>query len=406
MIRPIDRLAPPAWLTAPASVAIFDALAAAGGTARFVGGAVRNLLRGAPVSDLDMAVDLPPEAVLKALRKAGLKAIATGLAHGTVTALTGERRYEITSLRQDVATDGRHAVVAYGQDWAVDAARRDFTMNALYLDRDGALFDPVGGRADAEAGRVRFIGAPATRLAEDILRLLRFYRLHAAFGAGPPDPAGRAACRAAAGDLPRLSGERVADEMIKLLAAPAAAAALAAMAEDEIWPHLGLGPVDPVRAGRVIGADPAPTPDNLRRLAALCRAPATAAARLRLSKGAARRLSAASEPLPCVHDARHRRAALYRLGRETFCDRVALAHGAGELDPAHFEAAWRLAASWTPPRLPLDGKDLRALGIAEGAAIGQVLRAVEAWWLAGDFQGDHAACLAEAKRYWATARGG
>ncbi|MEC8181260.1 MAG: CCA tRNA nucleotidyltransferase, partial [Pseudomonadota bacterium] len=252
MIRPIDRLAPPAWLTAPASVAIFDALAAAGGTARFVGGAVRNLLRGAPVSDLDMAVDLPPEAVLKALRKAGLKAIATGLAHGTVTALTGERRYEITSLRQDVATDGRHAVVAYGQDWAVDAARRDFTMNALYLDRDGALFDPVGGRADAEAGRVRFIGAPATRLAEDILRLLRFYRLHAAFGAGPPDPAGRAACRAAAGDLPRLSGERVADEMIKLLAAPAAATALAAMAEDEIWPHLGLGPVDPARAGRVI----------------------------------------------------------------------------------------------------------------------------------------------------------
>ena len=186
MIRPIDRLAPPAWLKAPASVAIFDALAAAGGTARFVGGAVRNLLRGAPVSDLDMAVDLPPEAVLKGLRKAGLKAIATGLAHGTVTALTGKRRYEITSLRQDVATDGRHAVVAHGQDWAVDAARRDFTMNALYLDRDGALFDPVGGRADAEAGRVRFIGAPATRLAEDILRLLRFYRLHAAFGAGPP----------------------------------------------------------------------------------------------------------------------------------------------------------------------------------------------------------------------------
>ena len=127
---------------------------------------------------------------------------------------------------------------------------------------------------------------------------------------------------------------------------------------------------------------------------------------MRLSKGAAKRLSAASEPLPSVHDARHRRAALYRLGRETFCDRVALAHGAGELDPAHFEAAWRLAASWTPPRLPLDGKDLRALGIAEGAAIGQVLRAVEAWWLAGDFQGDHAACLAEAKRYWATARGG
>ena len=173
-----------------------------------------------------------------------------------------------------------------------------------------------------------------------------------------------------------------------------------------MWPHLGLGPVDPARAGRVIHADPAPTPDSLRRLAALCRAPATAAKRLRLSKAATKRLRAAGEPLPPVDAARQRRAALYRLGRETFCDRLALAHGAGDLDNSLFEAAWRHAGTWTPPRLPLDGNDLRAVGVDEGAAIGAVLRAVEAWWLAGDFHGDHAACLAEAKRHWATARGG
>ena len=221
------------WLEAAATRAVIAALEAAGGPgcARFVGGCVRNALIGQPVEDVDIATTLRPEETERAIRAAGLKAVPTGLAHGTVTAISGREPFEITTLRRDVSTDGRNATVAFTDDWAEDAGRRDFRLNALYADAGGQVFDPTGeGVADALAGRVVFVGDPATRIREDYLRILRFFRFFAWYGAGEPDPAGLAACAALAPGMSRLSAERVSKELTRLLAAPDPRAAVTAMA--------------------------------------------------------------------------------------------------------------------------------------------------------------------------------
>src|SRR6185437_3989474 len=228
----VERIARPAWVDDAGTRAVLAALGAEGGTARFVGGCVRDTLLGRPIGDIDIATPLTPDRVLARLKAAGIKAVPTGLVHGTVTAVTPQRHLEITTLRRDVETDGRHARIAFTADWAADAARRDFTMNALYLDADGNLFDPMGGLADLRAGRVRFVGDAATRIREDVLRLLRFYRFHAQLGRGTADPTARAACHALAALLPSLSGERIAAETLKLLAAADPIPTLALMAED------------------------------------------------------------------------------------------------------------------------------------------------------------------------------
>ncbi|MBV9554475.1 MAG: CCA tRNA nucleotidyltransferase, partial [Alphaproteobacteria bacterium] len=229
----MNELHPP-WLDERPVRRLLTALAAAGIDARFVGGCVRDALLGIAGGDIDVATPARPEAVLAALAAAHIRAVPTGLPHGTVTAVIAPRHFEITTLRRDVETDGRHARVAFDAGWAEDAARRDFTINALYLAPDGALFDPVGGRVDLAARRVRFVGDPASRIAEDVLRILRYYRFEARFGAGAGDAAARAACRVAAKTLPALSAERVWRELSGLLSLPEPLRALRLMHEDGV----------------------------------------------------------------------------------------------------------------------------------------------------------------------------
>src|SRR5690349_12187650 len=234
------RIAPP-WMCEEATRLLLRALQAAGIEARFVGGCVRDALLGHPSADIDLATPARPEDIIAALENAGSKAVPTGIAHGTVTAVVNApgaaaRHFEITTLRRDVETYGRHAKVAFDADWAEDAARRDFTINAIYLDPDGTLHDPVGGLADLAAHRVRFVGEAAKRIAEDVLRVLRYYRFEARFGGGPGDTAARAACRAAVPLLPKLSAERVARELMRLLAVPNPVPTLRMMADDGVLP--------------------------------------------------------------------------------------------------------------------------------------------------------------------------
>lgn len=267
----MTRLPPQPWMTAAPTRAVLAALRAAGIEARFVGGCVRDALIGRPVEDIDIAVDAAPHAVTAALEAAGLKAVATGIDHGTVTAVAQGSPYDVTSLRRDVATDGRHATVAFTDDWRADAARRDFTMNALFLSPDGTVTDFFGGEADLRAGRVRFVGDAARRIAEDRLRLLRFFRFLAHYGREPPDEATLDACAAAAPDLPRLSVERIAKEVKRLLAAPDPAPALGLMAERAILVHALPEARDIETLARLAALEHARgEADPIRRLGALC----------------------------------------------------------------------------------------------------------------------------------------
>src|SRR3984893_6144276 len=259
-------IAPQPWMTEPATLAVLGALAAGGAEARVVGGSVRDALLGRPLGDIAITTPAVPERVSELLEKRGIKVVPTGLAHGTVTAIAGTppRHFEITTLRRDVETDGRHARVAFDADWAADAARRDFTITAIFLAPDGTIHDPAGGLADLEARRVRFVGDPATRIAEDVLRILRYYRFEARFGTGTGDPAARAACRAAAHLLPTLSGERVSQELVKLLETQTPIAALRMMQEDGVLAVVLPEARHIERLRQMIAIEP--EPDQLRRL--------------------------------------------------------------------------------------------------------------------------------------------
>ncbi len=385
----------PAWMDEPPVQALLAALARGGIAARFVGGCVRDTVLGRPVKEIDIAVDKPPETVMRALEAADLRVVPTGLKHGTVTAIVKGRPFELTTLRRDVETDGRRAVVAFTDDWLEDAKRRDFTFNAMYADPDGTIWDPFDGRADLLAGRVRFIGDPDQRIAEDHLRILRFFRFYAWFGKPPLDSAGFDACRRNAGSLSSLSAERIAKELLRLLAAPAPADALEAMAEAGALDHWLPEYAGTARLKALIARED--TPDPLRRLAAIVSPPATAVAkRLKLSTQQSLRLQLMLEPA-VPGDLENRRAALYRLGTSLFIDRVLLE------GPDDWRAALALARTWTPPELPISGADALALGLKPGPQVGALLDAVERWWIAGDFSADRAACLAELKRLAHTA---
>ena len=397
----MTRIAPQPWMEEPATRALLDALAQAAIAVRFVGGCVRDALLDRPIADIDLATPARPEAVVAALAKAGIKTVPTGIAHGTVTAVAPPRHYEITTLRRDVETDGRRARVAFDADWAEDAARRDFTINAIYLDPDGTLYDPVGGRADLAAGRVRFVGEAATRIAEDVLRVLRYYRFEARFGRGPDyggDPAARAACRAATQLLANLSAERVAQELMRLLAVPNPVPALRMMADDEVLAAILPEANRFDRLAKQIAIEP--EPDPLRRLAALVAVDAGGATgiaeRLRLSNAARDRLAGLAPPwaLDPAGDAGAQRQGLYRLGAERYRDLALLIAAEGGMDKARLGELLALAADWKSPAFPLAGGDVTALGIAPGARIGQLLAEVRQWWEAGDFAADRAACLA------------
>ena len=351
--------------------------------ARLVGGCVRDALLGLPGADIDLATSEPPDRVADALTAAGLRAIPTGMAHGTITAIIDGRPFEITTLRRDVVTDGRHAEVVWTDDWREDAARRDFTINALSLAPDGTLHDYFGGEADLRAGRVRFVGDATDRVAEDYLRILRFFRFQARYGAGPPDPAALAAIRLGVHGIARLSAERIWSELKRILLAPAPEAALDLMA------HTGV-----LAAAIPEGADPArlaglPADPVLRVAAMLTGDRAAFAARLKLSAAEADRLVALAGPPPAGDDDDLRRQ-LAETAPDILIGRSLLAR-----QP---EAMRDRLRAIPRPVFPLEGRDVVALGVAPGPAVGTLLRQTRAWWLAGGCVADPAACRAELAR--------
>lgn len=413
-MQPVRRLETlPAWVSDPAVAAIMAAAMAGGGRVRFVGGCVRNSLMGLPVADIDAATDVPAGEVMRRIETAGIRAVPTGLDHGTVTAVKDHVKVEITTLRVDVETDGRRARIAYTDDWVEDAKRRDLTMNALFLDPDGTLYDPVGGLADIEAGRVRFVGVAEQRIQEDVLRLLRFFRFHAHYGRMAPDEAGLAACTRFAPLLSSLAGERVRDELLKLLAARDPAPTFYLMRQAGVLSH-ALPEATHLRrlaAMTLLTGDmEEAAPDPLRRLASIlpdAKAAKNVAARLRLSNADRDRLAAMLKPAADIDPAAEtadRRRLLYAIGAETYRD-LALLDWARRLAdqpgavPAWVEAGYRVqlaaADGWVRPKLPVNGEDAMALGISTGPAVGRLLKQVEVWWMNADFRPDRAACLAK-----------
>jgi poly(A) polymerase len=365
-------------------------------SARIVGGAVRDMLARRPVQDIDIATPLSPEEVTRSLKRAGLRALPTGISHGTVTALSGQSAFEVTTLRRDVETDGRHAVVAFTEDWREDAARRDFTINAMSMERDGTLHDYFGGATDLAAGRLRFVGEPAARIAEDYLRVLRFFRFQGRYGRTPPDAETRAALAAAASRLGALSAERVWSETAKILGIADPLPVLQLMAELGVLAALFPEGTTPEAIG---GLDADAPPDPLLRLAALLgtsTAATAVAARLKLSVAERDRLLAlltGPVPMPGEDD-----AALRRATAETepaiLVGRSLLRHPPA---PESQVLRQRLAAM-TPPIFPLQGRDAVALGLAQGPRVGQVMRQVRAWWLARGCMDGAEACRAELAR--------
>jgi poly(A) polymerase len=394
-----------AWMIDGRTRAVIAALTAQGGEARFVGGAVRNALLGEPVSDVDIATPLTPDEVIGALEAAALAAIPTGLAHGTVTAVAGRKPFEITTLRRDVETFGRHAAVAYTMDWAEDARRRDFTMNALYADAEGRVYDYNDGLADLAERRVRFVGDARTRIREDYLRILRLFRFHAWFGRGAIDEAALAACVAEKAGLAILSGERIQKELLRLLEAKEPVPALGAMVNTGILVEIVPSGIrlDPLARLVAIDASEGLAPDPVLRLAAtLPAAPklaAEVAARLKLSNVDRDRLIGAASPDVRIRAGlteQEARQILYRLGPNSFRDQLILQWADEKLGAS--DSRWRdllaLTASWRKPSFPLDGDDVMALGIDEGPKIGALLRDLETWWIEADFVPDRAVLLA------------
>jgi poly(A) polymerase len=391
----------PDFLTAPATAVVLAALPGS----RAVGGAVRDALAGLPVADVDVAAPFPPEEIMACLLDAGCKVFETGLAHGTVTAVWDHQPIEVTALRRDVLTDGRHAEVAWTTDWHEDAARRDFTINAMSLGADGVLHDYFGGREDLVRGLVRFVGDPATRLAEDYLRLLRFFRFHARYGKGAPDAAALHAIRAAIPGLQRLSVERIWMEIKRILMVAEPVPALHLMAElgvlPAILPEFAAPDLDCL--ARLVALDAPAEP--LLRLAALGGAAPGLAARLKLSSAEARALRFLQEAaIPSAEID----AAGFRRWRARH-DAVALEIQEAALwlaDAQDGAAPLRTALRTTlhaeaAPVFPLQGRDLLAEGATPGPGLGALLARVEAFWIAGGCVADHAACLTEAKRLMA-----
>ncbi len=374
------------WRHRPGFDDLCARLGAAQGETRLVGGAVRDGLLGFEVADIDLATRLIPEEVTQRLTGAGIKVVPTGIAHGTVTAVLDHRPVEITTLRSDVSTDGRRATIAYTDDWREDAARRDFTINALYADpASGEIYDFFGGLEDLEARRVRFIGDPAQRIAEDHLRILRYFRFLARFGALPPDAAAYAACRDNANSLMALSRERIADELLKLLALPDPAAVLRLMIEGGILapvlPEIdgaGLARLEALIAREREAALGTP-PAAVLRLAALLPIDAAlgeqVAARLKLSNKARKRIVTALTPPPAHASAQE---LLYRIGTEAALDLILL-------DRAETPGDIAALSHWNPPIFPLSGRDIIALGISAGPDVAKLLSTSKEQWIAERF---------------------
>jgi len=395
-----------AWLKRPETERVFAALTASGVETRAVGGAVRDALLGRPVTEIDLATTALPEQVMALARKAGLRAVPTGIEHGTVTVVVDGVPFEVTTLRRDVEAFGRHATIAFTEDWVEDARRRDFTLNALYAGSDGTVFDPLGGYADLAAGRVRFIGDAEARIKEDYLRILRFFRFNAYYGKGPLDPEGLRACVRLRAGLDQLSAERVGAELRRLLVAPQAMRAIGAVFDYGLLPDLLGGVPRLERLAKLIAIEETLglVPDATLRLAALAVFVAEdaerLAARLRLSKAeqAVLALGAADHAKSGLPDGGAAKRALYRLGPSAFTAHVLIAwadSGASPNDPSWREAL-SLPERWQAPSFPLRGTDIMALGDAKGPEIGDILRRLEADWIAAGFAFSREELLARA----------
>jgi poly(A) polymerase len=413
--QPVGLISPQPWLTAPQTRRVMTALNAGGRQARFVGGCVRDGILNRPVRDVDIATPDDPAQVMRLLEQAGIKAIPSGIEHGTVTAVVDGQHFEITTLRRDEKTDGRHAVVAFTDDWHEDASRRDFTINSMSADIDGNVWDPFDGLADLGIGAVRFIGNPEQRIEEDVLRLLRFFRFHAHYGRGPLDDHGMAACRKLAGRLVELSAERVAAEVLRLLEAPDPVPVLLVMRAEGI-----LAPILPelqamdwlkllVWLETRAMVRPGVGPDPIRRLAGLLPGDADAAAhvagRLRLSNQQVDRIAAIAGLWPQIGQGMEPKAArkmLRRWGAERFTDGVLVSWADQRRLSIHPNSSdtslWMglidLAQDWQGVTFPLRGQDALDMGLKPGPRLGTMLAQVEAWWEENDYGPDREACLA------------
>lgn len=405
VIAPSLRFAALPWMTAGPTRRVIAALEANGAPARFVGGCVRNALIERPVKDIDIATPETPDVVVSLLAASGIKAIPTGFAHGTVTAVADGSAFEITTLRRDVATDGRHAIVAYTRDWAEDAKRRDFTINAIYADKEGKLYDYVGGLPDLHTKHVRFIGKAAERIAEDYLRILRFFRFHAWYGQGDLDADGLAACAAAKDGLKRLSAERVAQELTRILEARNPLPIVSAMANAGILAEILPEGAEHHHLRRLLAIETvvARNVDWTLRLSALTgRDPARAdvmARRLKLSGDVRERLIALAGNRGTVHAEMSEdeiRAACYWQGLVLFRDLALLswASGGDEIISPAWSALIAETFQFAPPHFPLTGADVMAAGVSEGPRIGAILRELEEGWVANKFRDDRSALLA------------
>lgn len=414
-LAPVGQLPPQPWMTDARTRRVVAALTAEGAEIRFVGGCVRDAILKRPIRDIDIATHDPPEKVMALLEKAGVHAIPTGIEHGTVTAVVDKEHFEVTTLRKDVETFGRHARVEFTDDWAADAARRDFTINALFLSPDGWIYDPFDGLQDLGAGRIRFVGDARQRIREDVLRLLRFFRFYAHYGQPPVDKDALAACRVMAPELPRLSGERVCGEILKLLAAPDPASVLRLMHGEHVLEHVLPEAHDFGRLRQLAWLEARGLrregiqPDPLRRLAASLVTDAegarAVAGRLRLSNRQTERLVALAapetQPDPSL-DRKARRRLLHRLGAELFRDLALLRWAAYRAetprDGPWASAAWEElldeADAWRPVDLPVKGRDVLELGVPPGPQVGEMLRRVEQWWEDNDYRPGREECLA------------
>ena len=397
------KLGNAAWLTAGALPRLLGVLDRDGEEARVVGGAVRNALLGMPIAEVDVATTAVPEEVVKRVTAMGFKPVPTGIEHGTVTVVIDKHPFEVTTLRKDVETYGRHAKVEFGRDWKTDAERRDFTINALSATRDGTIYDYTGGLDDLEQRRVRFIGDPAKRIAEDYLRILRFFRFHAAYGTSDhPDATGLAACIAGRDGLDQLSRERLRMEMMKLVVAPHAVPTLISMTDAGLLLRV-LGGVsylasfeNMAKVEAAIGLEP----NAVRRLGALAVAIPEDAERLwqklRLANNERERLASMGEGwgrISPLYGEKAAKALLYRLRPQQFTDRVLLgwARSAATAHDADWHALATLPQRWTAPVFPLKAVDFMKRGVEKGPALGASIRAAEDAWIVAGFPGEASA---------------
>ena len=391
------------WRDDPATRAVMDALGAADGMARYVGGCVRNTVMGLAITDIDIATVHQPKETIRRLEATGITSKPTGIAHGTITAIAGGQPFEITTLRRDVETDGRRAVVSFSDDWAEDAARRDFTMNAMFMDVDGEIHDPMHGHQDAIDGRVRFVGEPERRILEDALRISRFFRFQAQYGRGPLDPNGLDACKRHAALQTNLSGERVRTELLKLLAAPQAGSVVRLMAETGVLAP--LFPVDPNldALDRLIALetdDRVRQADPIRRLAALFAPTIDAIIEpLRFSKAdSARMLAMAVDRVRFPGNTADLKVKLYKRGPARFIDSLLITAALDNIPLSQTEPALALARTWIQPKFPLRGADLIKLGLVPGESVGRILAEIEKRWIADGMRDSHDICLAWARQ--------